>query len=153
VGIVLSSRGGYLLDTNHLGVVTTTTAVRRRLMDLRRSGARIGTCVPVLCELEAGIQQVRNPARSRQQLDRMLHQISVWPIDRTTAQIYGELYTDLRRRGRVLSQVDIMLASLARQMDLTLVTTDLDFEALPDLKRENWVIPDPGSTTPPAPAP
>jgi len=122
-------------------------------MDLRRSGARIGTCVPVLCELEAGIQQVRNPARSRQQLDRMLHQISVWPIDRTTAQIYGELYTDLRRRGRVLSQVDIMLASLARQMDLTLVTTDLDFEALPDLKRENWVTPDPGSTTPPAPAP
>ena len=30
---------------------------------------------------------------------------------------------------------------------------DLDFEALPDLKRENWVTPDPGSTTPPAPAP
>lgn len=31
-----------------------------------------------------------------------------------------------------------MLASVARQMGLTLVTTDTDFEALPDLKRENW---------------
>jgi tRNA(fMet)-specific endonuclease VapC len=134
----LSSRGGYLIDTNHLGAATTTTPVRRRLAELRRKGARIGTCVPVLCELEAGIHQVRNPARSRQQLDRLLHQILVWPIDRTTAHIYGELYTDLRRRGRVLSQVDMMLAALALQLGLTLVTTDSDFAALPDLKREDW---------------
>ncbi len=32
-----------------------------------------------------------------------------------------------------------MLAALARLMDLTLLTTDLDFEALPDLSSENWI--------------
>jgi tRNA(fMet)-specific endonuclease VapC len=109
-------------------------------MEVRRRGIRVGTCVPVLCELEAGLCQVRDPSRSRQQLDRLLRQVLVWPIDRTTARIYGEMYTDLRRRGRVLSQVDMMLASLARQMGLTVVTTDADFEALPDLKRENWTV-------------
>ncbi len=30
-------------------------------------------------------------------------------------------------------------AALARVMDLTLVTTDRDFEALPDLRLENWL--------------
>jgi tRNA(fMet)-specific endonuclease VapC len=38
-----------------------------------------------------------------------------------------------------LSQVDIMVAALALSMDLTLLTTDLDFEALPDLRVENWL--------------
>jgi predicted nucleic acid-binding protein len=37
--------------------------------------------------------------------------------------------------------VDIMLAALARQFGLTVVTTDQDFAALPDLKRENWAVP------------
>ena len=56
----------------------------------------------------------------------------------TTAKAYGEIHNDLRRRGRALSQVDMMLAALARQMKLTLVTTDRDFEALPDIRAENW---------------
>jgi predicted nucleic acid-binding protein len=32
-----------------------------------------------------------------------------------------------------------MLAALARQMDVTLATTDRDFDALPDVRTENWL--------------
>jgi predicted nucleic acid-binding protein len=32
-----------------------------------------------------------------------------------------------------------MLAALTRQMQLTLVTADQDFAALPDVKTENWI--------------
>jgi len=32
-----------------------------------------------------------------------------------------------------------MPAALARHMDLTLLTADRDFEALPDLRVENWL--------------
>jgi predicted nucleic acid-binding protein len=55
-----------------------------------------------------------------------------------TARHYGEIANDLRRRGRVLSQIDIILAALCREMDSTLVTTDKDFAALPWLKIEDW---------------
>jgi predicted nucleic acid-binding protein len=34
----------------------------------------------------------------------------------------------------------MMLAALARQHKLTVLTTDRDFEALPDLRVENWVV-------------
>jgi predicted nucleic acid-binding protein len=47
--------------------------------------------------------------------------------------------TELRAKGRVLSQVDMTLAALARRMQLVLLTTDRDFEALPDVQVENWV--------------
>jgi len=49
-------------------------------------------------------------------------------------------FHELRSRGRVLSQVEMMLAALARVMDLTLVTADRDFEALSDLRTENWLV-------------
>ena len=48
---------------------------------------------------------------------------------------------DLRGRGRLLSQVDIMVAALARQMKLTVLTTDQDFDALPDIRTEDWSKP------------
>ena len=131
---------GYLLDTNHVGhAVTPGSVVRDRIAELRRLGAKVGTCVPVLCEIEAGIQQVSAPEAYRRNLERLLRQVRVWPIDFPTARLYGAIYHDLKGRGRVLSQVDIMLAALARQMQLTLITSDRDFEALPDLPRENWL--------------
>ncbi|HXE52875.1 MAG TPA: PIN domain-containing protein, partial [Tepidisphaeraceae bacterium] len=71
-------------------------------------------------------------------LDRRLH--SAWPIDKISAQLYGEIHADLKRRGRVLSQVGMMLAALCRQMKLTLVTTDNDFAALPDIRSESWIV-------------
>jgi tRNA(fMet)-specific endonuclease VapC len=64
----------------------------------------------------------------------------LWPIDPVIAEVYGAVYLELRRAGRALSQVDRMLAALARHMRLTLLTTDQDFQALPDIPTENWLI-------------
>jgi predicted nucleic acid-binding protein len=130
---------GYLLDTNHLANAVRPSPVRRRIGDLRLRGIKIGTCVPVLCEVEAGAEQVSRPIEYRQQLGRVLRQIRLWPINPSTARLYGTIHQDLKRRGRAVSQVDIMLAALAREMNLTLVTTDLDFIALPDIRTENWL--------------
>jgi tRNA(fMet)-specific endonuclease VapC len=146
----VSGKTSYLLDTNHLGLaVAADSLVRKMLVERRRAGSRIGTCVPVLCELEAGIQQVREPQRYRDQLARLLRQVTIWPLDRATAQHYGEIHSDLRRRGRVLSQCDMMIAALAKQMQLVILTTDNDFAALPELPRENWVLPGSGPTARP----
>jgi predicted nucleic acid-binding protein len=130
---------GYLLDTNHVGhAVTSESVVRHRIVDLRKRGVKVGTCVPVLCEIEAGIQQVSKPNAYRLNLQRLLRQIRIWPLDLSTAKIYGEIHQDLKRRGRVLSQEDMMLAALARQMNLVVATSDQDFAALADMRTENW---------------
>jgi tRNA(fMet)-specific endonuclease VapC len=70
----------------------------------------------------------------------LLRHVRLWPLDGDTARIYGAVYIELRRTGRVLSQVDMILAALARQHKLTVLTTDRDFEALADLRVENWVV-------------
>jgi tRNA(fMet)-specific endonuclease VapC len=132
----------YLLDTNHLGMaVDRASLVGQRIFEARLTGVRVGTCLPVLCEIEAGMRQVRRKVKYRRDLNHLLRQLRLWSIDLKTTRIYGDLYMELRRRGRVLSQVDIMLAALARQLKLTILTTDRDFEALPDIRTADWSKP------------
>jgi tRNA(fMet)-specific endonuclease VapC len=133
---------GFLLDTNHVGLaVDRASAVGQRIFEARLAGMRLGTCLPVLCEIEAGMRHVRRKVKYRRDLSHLLLQLRLWPIDLKTARIYGDMYTELRRRGRVLSQVDIMVAALARQMKLTILTTDRDFGALADIRTADWSKP------------
>jgi tRNA(fMet)-specific endonuclease VapC len=131
----------YLLDCNHLSAaLRKVSLVRDRIHQARRAGHRFISCYPVLCELEAGIQQTAKPDAYRHRLTQLLRHVRLWSVDADTARLYGAVYLELRSKGRVLSEVDMMLAALARQHKLTLLTTDRDFEALPDLHVENWAV-------------
>ncbi len=130
----------YLLDTNHVSAaLDDRSALRERLYQSLKLGHRIGTCVPVLCELETGIHQTRRRDHNRRVLAVFLRQIRIWPLNPAIAPLYAEIYHDLRARGRVLSQVDMLLVALARSMNATILTSDRDFEALPELRLENWL--------------
>jgi len=131
----------YLLDCNHLSAsLRRVSPVRERIHQGRRAGHRFISCYPVLCELEVGIQQTPNPDDNRRRLAQLLRHVRLWPLDTETTRLYGAVYLELRRQGRVLSQVDIMLAALARQHKLIVLTTDRDFEVLSDLAVENWAV-------------
>lgn len=130
----------YLLDCNHLSAaLRKVSPVRERIQQSHRAGGRFVSCSFVLCELEAGIQQTPKPEESRRRLTQLLRHVRLWPVDADASRLYGAVYNELRRQGRVLSQVDMVLAALARQPKLTVLTTDRDFEALTDLRFENWV--------------
>jgi predicted nucleic acid-binding protein len=61
-------------------------------------------------------------------------------LDVAIAERYGQVYRDLRGLGRVLSQVDMLLAAMIRHSNWTLLTADRDFEALTDVRTENWIV-------------
>jgi tRNA(fMet)-specific endonuclease VapC len=130
----------YLLDTNHLGAaIAPVSQLRQRIAEDIRQGIRFGTCIAALCELEVGIRQTARPDAYRRQRDRLLTQVRIWPVELDLVDSFGAVRDELRSRGRVLSHVDVVLAALARSMRLTILTTDRDFEALPDIAVENWI--------------
>lgn len=131
----------YLLDSNHMSAaLRKVSPVRERIHQGRKAGHRFISCYPVLCELEVGIQQTSKPEENRRRLVQLLRHVRLWPLEAQTTQRYGEVYIELRRASRVLSQVDMVLAALGRQDKLTILTTDRDFEALRDLHVENWAV-------------
>ncbi len=45
----------YILDTNHLSAaVRPGSVIRQKIRQVQDKGQKVGTCVPVLCELEVG---------------------------------------------------------------------------------------------------
>lgn len=132
--------GRKLLDSNHLSAATyQVSPIRDRLRGEMRRGVAFGVCVPILCEVEIGLRQARHEVECRRELGHLLHRIRIWPLEIDLAAHYADIYGNLRDRGRVLSQVDILVAAMCRSEGLMLVSTDRDFEALPDIRTENWL--------------
>ena len=130
----------FLLDSNHLSkAIDPNGLVARRIVAAQLDGHRVGVCLPVLCELEAGVRFVSRPLPYRKSLDQLLMRVRVWPMDVPTTKLYGDLFAELRSKGRVLSSVDMMIAALARQFDCIVLTADRDFDAVSDLVVENWL--------------
>ena len=55
-----------------------------------------------------------------------------------TSKIYGEIWSDLARSGKLIPTNDIWIASLSIQYDIPLVTNDKHFANIDRLKCERW---------------
>jgi len=60
--------------------------------------------------------------------------------DLLDAEEAAGLQVFLRQRGWQLDTVDALIAAVALRHDLTLLTTDRDFQAVPQLRTENWLV-------------
>ena len=130
----------YLLDTSHIGeAIGQVSVVRDRVQRSQKEGDVFGSIGPVLCELLAGVVVRKDLDKCRRRLERLLQIVRVWPVDMAIAERYAKVYHELRNIGRPVSQVDMMLAAIARHLNATLLTTDQDFQVLPDIRTENWI--------------
>lgn len=130
----------YLLDTNHMRrIMEAASPLRERIISSHQSGNRFGTCLPVLCEIKAGIQRLARYEELRRWLGTLFRELRLWSIQRSLSVEYGRVYNEMRSAGRALSQIDMMLAAMARTDGMTLLTADRDFEAVATLDHENWL--------------
>jgi len=60
-------------------------------------------------------------------------------LDESLIEQYGSVAKTAKQRGRALSMTDMILASFAIRDNITVLTTDRDFEAFPEVKTENWL--------------
>lgn len=51
----------------------------------------------------------------------------------------SEIYADLRRRGELIPDADILIAAMAITQNLILVTDDTDFQRIKGIILENWL--------------
>jgi len=79
---------GFLLDTNHLSeALKPVSRVRDRIGQLRLTGIRVGTCVPVLCELDAALPSGSRGEVYRRALLRLQGRVRLLPLERDIAPL------------------------------------------------------------------
>jgi predicted nucleic acid-binding protein len=129
----------YLLDTNHAAsLVTPGHALILRMEQQQALGDTFAICVPVLAEVLFGIGIAPKAEQNLVLWAPWEQSFECHIPDAADAKQAADLQIRLRKQGRQLATIDALIAVTALRYDLTLLTTDNDFEAVPGLRRENW---------------
>ena len=133
----------FLLDSNAVNAfINRHEPFSRCVREARERAHKIGTCEPVIAELYYGLEFSATRAPNLVRLERALSEIRCWPFDRQAARQYGLVAAELRRRGRIIQVIDMMVAAVALSLtNCTVVTTDSDLSEVSGLAVVNWAAP------------
>ena len=128
----------YMLDTNTCAFITkkdpaVLAAVKAHLKD----GLFISTIT--LSEIEFGICNSAAPVKYREALMKLFTVLAVLPYDGAAAATHGILRADLKKRGCLIGNMDMLIAAHAKSCELTLVTNNIEeFQRVQGLDIEDW---------------
>jgi tRNA(fMet)-specific endonuclease VapC len=130
----------FLLDTGSAGdYIHRRRAVYERARAAVASGDRVGIGLPVLAELWYGVENSSSRERNAERLRRVLPELIVWPLTEPAAEEYGRIAAELRRAGRPIGKIDMLIAAIALSLGKTsVVSADSDLRAVPGLTVETW---------------
>lgn len=104
-----------------------------------RRGDRFGVATPALAELLVGIQALPRAEANLHEWRKLADVFDYYSISREDAELAATLQLELRRQGRRLHTVDALIAAVALHYDLTLLTTDQDFQTIAGISHANWL--------------
>jgi tRNA(fMet)-specific endonuclease VapC len=100
----------------------------------------VGVSSITVAELEYGAYKSQRREQNRAALTQFLIPLEVLPFDEKATQTYGQIRAELERRGIVIGAMDMLIASQAISLGLTLVTNNVkELSQIPNLIWENWV--------------
>lgn len=109
----------------------------KSIEDLISNTGLVNMPIVVAAELRAGFLHGKKSERYGPILDDFLSDTSTSLLHITddTVPVYAELYAYSRLNGRQLSNNDLWIGALCVQYNQPLLTTDKDFDALPQVRR------------------
>jgi tRNA(fMet)-specific endonuclease VapC len=99
------------------------------------------TTAITVAELYAGAYKQNNFQWYLERIELLLGDLIILPFDRSAAEIFGEKRGKLLQQGIVVSAQDMMIAAIAIQHGMTLVTHNTKhYERIPDLHLDDWLV-------------
>jgi len=129
-----------LLDTNHASpLVTLEHPLRARILAAGASGDLFCIATPCIAEAVFGFGLLPRAEANRRNWSLLRPQLIIYTVAADDAELAADLRIELRRQGWQLDLVDALVAAIALRRELTVLTTDQDFERVPNLRTENWL--------------
>ena len=95
----------------------------------------LAVSVHVVGELQAGVELSRQPLKEQEALDQLLSGLLIVRPDERFAPLYGRTYAAIRKAGRHIDALDLLIATAALIDDAPLLTKNVkDFSKVPGLR-------------------
>ncbi|MFT4060501.1 MAG: type II toxin-antitoxin system VapC family toxin [Legionella sp.] len=127
----------YMLDTN------TVSHFIRGVNNVRNKGVSVPMselAISAITEGELLLGLAKKPRAK--QLSIVVHEflirVDVLPWDSAVAAYYGTLRADMQKKGKILGNLDLLIAAHALALGVVLITNDYAFTQVEGLKIEDW---------------
>jgi len=123
----------YLLDTSL--IIEYLRGIKSIDISLLKQGS--GISIITQAELFYGAYKSNKPRDNLTKIKQMIEDlgIRVLPLNEEIVEIYARLKASLETKGRRLDKFDLLIASTAISLNLSLITTNLKhFQRIPKLK-------------------
>jgi tRNA(fMet)-specific endonuclease VapC len=131
----------YLLDTNTCIYIAkhNPPAVRERFA--RHAASDLAMSVVTFGELRFGAEKSQSKEKACAAIQQLRSRIEVCSLPIAAAEHYGEIRAELQKNGQPIGNNDLWIAAHARSEGWIVVTNnEREFERVPGLVVENWVI-------------
>ncbi|HUD21796.1 MAG TPA: type II toxin-antitoxin system VapC family toxin [Acidobacteriaceae bacterium] len=128
-----------MLDTDTCIFYSRKTSPSATARVHRRSPGDLVISAVTYGELRFGAEKSANPVIALQMLDTFTQVVPALHLDPQVGEHYGRIRLHLQRKGRIIGNNDLWIASHCLQLGLTLVTNnEREFSRIPNLTIENW---------------
>lgn len=130
----------YMLDTNICIYILNQKPISyiRKLENLEKKYTLAISSI-VLSELQFGVSNSQHQEQNQINVNNLISKLEVLDFKTQCALYYGEIRADLKRKGIIIGNNDLLIASHAVYEEATLVTNNTsEFKRVSNLKIEDW---------------
>jgi tRNA(fMet)-specific endonuclease VapC len=131
----------YMLDTNVCIYILNKNPISyiRKLDNLEKKYTLAISSI-VLSELQFGVFNSKHQEQNQINVNSFVSKLEVLDFKAQCALYYGKIRADLKRRGIIIGNNDLLIASHAIYENATLVTNNTsEFKRVRNLKLEDWL--------------
>lgn len=125
----------FLLDTNIIAAWLKGEVSIAKKIDKAKE---VHIPIIVVGELYYGALYSTHVQKNIRDIQSIISHYNVLPIDEETAIAYGNIKSALRKKGKLIPENDIWIASIAQRYQLTIVTRDKHFSEIESISLKNW---------------
>ncbi len=129
----------YLLDTDIIiyWLNDTYPNIRNKINTIANNEISISSIT--VAELYFGAYYSSQVGKNIDLLNELISELTILSLDAECGKIFGRIKADLKRKGKIINDSDLFIASIAIANKIRLVTNnDRHFRRIDDLKIENW---------------
>lgn len=124
----------YLLDTDYVIDFLVEQSHAVKLMS-SLGNDRLAISIITVGEILEGVYYGRNPQQSEALFQQFLAQVDTLFLTHAIMKRFAHIRGDLRRKGQIIGDFDILIAATAIHHNLTLITRNFrDYIRIPDLQ-------------------
>jgi tRNA(fMet)-specific endonuclease VapC len=128
-----------ILDTDILvALLKGKKEADKAMQSLQEKGDEVATTIISAYELLKGAYLSSKPKDNLAEVQELLSNMRVLDLTLQACEEASKIYQDLKQEGRLIGEFDVLIASIARTYDETIITRDEHFRFIRGIKITEW---------------